>query len=585
MKKLLSILMCLLVLTLMCPVVGALELSDSYLGTMSLPEDSHITTLTRYNIRETDAAEVVVPHNITGIDTEAFTYCNDVDTITLHADIRHIGENAFLGTAYYDNPANWQEGVLYIGTCLIKADSDKISSTYVVRDGTTLIANEAFRDCKNLDTIIIPDTVKYVGADAFTGTGFYNNHSNWKDGVLTLDHLLLCVNTNLSGKFTVDESVRTIAENAFLNCKNITQVITSDSLEHIGEFAFSACRSLNAIHLGRNLETLGEGCFNTDSDLEVITVSTDNLHYTVQDGILYNKELTELVRCPQSTSGTVTAADTVQSISACAFESCTSIDEVILPENFQSISDAAFSYSGIRSITLPEDLTYIGNFAFSRCLNLTEIIVPDKVRELGINAFEYCLSLKSVTLGERITALPMNCFMYCESLSDVNLGNHISEISSTAFRSTALLSDTGKYTDGMLIVSDMYLIRVASDTASCNVPDSVRCIANEAFADPLERGVLREISLPPFLNSIDESIFGYSLDGVTLRYRGTTDMFYVISDMPLYDMNISTSTNEYLAGCFTLLLILCLGYGFVLFYAACKEEPEDNRKDGQSDTH
>ena len=216
MKRLSAIAICILLMVSMITVSVSAAENDSVL---ELPQDDRteypVTGISGDSYKNNDdVTKLVVPENITRLGEGAYIGCSNLEQIKLHDRIQVIGESAFERTAYYDDKDNWDEGVLYIGDALIKADPDKITETYIIRKGTRIIADAAFKDCKNLSAVTLPDTIEYVGTDAFVGTSFFENQENWSGNTLVLDHVLLAVNDEYVGDIAVADGIVTIADEA-----------------------------------------------------------------------------------------------------------------------------------------------------------------------------------------------------------------------------------------------------------------------------------------------------------------------------------------------------------------------------------
>lgn len=112
--------------------------------------------------------EINIPEGVLKIGAAAFRECTGLKDISLPDSVRNIGENAFIYTAFYNNSNNRENGVMYIGRHLIKAE-DSVSGSYTVRPGTLSIADSAFSYCLQLNEIIIPETVTFAGKNIFTG--------------------------------------------------------------------------------------------------------------------------------------------------------------------------------------------------------------------------------------------------------------------------------------------------------------------------------------------------------------------------------------------------------------------------------
>ena len=163
-----------------------------------------------------------IPDKVTDIGSRAFYGCEGLKNIMIHENVISIGMYAFEDTAYYNDSDNWEDGVLYIGDCLIVADDD-ISGDYSIRSGTRLIAELAFDNCENLTGITIPDSVLYIGQTTF-------------DGCRSL------TSVSLPGRLTRIESLM------FQFCDSLESVSIPESVTYISWAAFSGCYNLSNVY-------------------------------------------------------------------------------------------------------------------------------------------------------------------------------------------------------------------------------------------------------------------------------------------------------------------------------------------------
>ena len=104
----------------------------------------------------------------------------------------------------------------------------------------------------------------------------------------------------------------------------------------------------------------------------------------------------------------------------------------------------------IKSITIPDSVTSIGDYAFEFCTSLTSVTIPDSVTSIGYDAFENCLSLTSVAIGNGVTSIGDYAFAWCKKLTSVAIGNGVTSIGSGAFdgcKSLTSVTIPAKFTD------------------------------------------------------------------------------------------------------------------------------------------
>ena len=204
---------------------------------------------------------ITIPNSVTSIEQRAFYECSALTSVTIPNSVTWIGWDAFWRTALYNNPANWENGVLYINDCLIAIDSTftqvrsrsifddffNDGKKYEIKENTRLIADWAFDGCKSLTSVTIPYGVTHIGERAFQDCKSLTS-------------------------VTIPNSVTHIGERAFDGCSALTSVTIPYGVTHIGESAFHKCSAITSVTIPNSVTSIGEGAFCGCTSLRSITI-------------------------------------------------------------------------------------------------------------------------------------------------------------------------------------------------------------------------------------------------------------------------------------------------------------------------
>ena len=285
------------------------------------------------------------------------------------------------------------------------------------------------------------------------------------DGTNTYDDIaVIKVYKNISGTTKIDitfgSDIESIGYNAFIACSSLANVVIGDAVTTIGQQAFYACSSLANIDfgsvtsignsafesctslailtIGDSVTSIGQAAFYNCGSLATITVSPGNTtFFTDSRGILYQitdatNNYVTAVLCPPATTitnitidtvqknGTATPTYTVTSIGKAAFDTCTSLANVVIGDSVTSIGDYAFAYcSSLANVVIGDSVTSIGQYAFYDCRSLATLTIGDSVTSIGDSAFRNCDSLATVVIGDSVESIGIDAFKNCQSLANI----------------------------------------------------------------------------------------------------------------------------------------------------------------------
>lgn len=478
--------------------------------------------------------KITFPKSIECIEQNCFNECTKLKSIAFLGTPDYIDAYAFQGTPWYDNQKN---GIIYAGKTAIgyKGNKEKVTSLKF-KDGTIRISDYSFTGFTNLEEIYFPNSLRYIGEDAFSDSKFYEN---LPDGLVYIGKILYKYKGTAeeNTKIEIKEGTEYIGTGAFVLQENITEITLPDSVKYIGSGAFS-CTAIKTITLPKNLEVIEDTVFSDCSNLKAITIpdSVKSIGVSAFGGCV--------------NLSTVEFGNNLRLINSNAFEGCIKLTKITLPKKLENIGSAAFyGCKKLKTISVPSSvydidadsfkdtlwlkakksgvvyagkvaLLYKGKmkknaeislkkgtkgisaYAFSKQNKLKKITIPSTVKFIGAGAFDNCTNLRSVTIPKSVTDIKNFTFNNCKKLATVKLPDTLTNIGNRAFSFCSKLKEI-KIPNGVSEIP-YYAFLNCENLSKVTLPKNLLAIGWGAFSGCTK---LTEVSLPNGIEEIGDSAF------------------------------------------------------------------------------
>ena len=412
-------------------------------------------------------------YTITGINTQAFKNNKKLKGIIIPDTVTYVEDSLFSG-------------------CISLTDVD-------LGKGITVITNGMFYNCKNLESLAIPEQIeRFYDRYSYTGNSsdkpfegcvnLKNIYFKAKD-ISLVRYLSLPSLTNIvigstveslpdrafSGykyleNVTFENGLLVLPNECFKNCTGLKSITLPDSMMSVGKSAFENCYNIKSVTFSENLNTIADSAFKGCSSIENLS---------------FNKNLREIgnnafEEC--SSVKNVTFNDSLNTIGESAFANCSSVEKVNLPESVSSVGKDVFEgCKAIKNITLSSKLNYVNDGVFSGCSSLESADLPDNISEIGANSFADCTNLKNIRFGKNLIHIDSYAFSGCSSLKSIEFPAGLQYIWSKAFIDCTNLS-------------------------SVKLNSGLKQISNYAFYNCLN---LKKIIIPASVTSLSDYSLGY----------------------------------------------------------------------------
>lgn len=464
------------------------------LKNINIPKN--VNSIGKYTFYNCGLESLNIPDHITFIGNQAFGSCEGLTEIVLPDSITEMGEGAFYNTGYYNNEANWIDGVLYVGSHLIKAQRSSISGSYTVKEGTRTISPEAFYNCTALNGIVMPDSVVFIGQNAFKNAKIYTAEIP----TIAISH----VKTNNLRRLTIISGTQ-INNYALQNCTALTTVTLNDEITYIGEGAFSGCSSLTEIIIPNSVTHIGYGAFMYCTSLAHAYVQNFDawLYSNYENGYTFIGEYGTLHFLNENGYEDINLSipEGLGRVPAYALHNAKNVYNVYLPDDVSYIAPYAFyGCTSLDYVNIPDKVAAIGDYAFYGCRNLGDIPIPDGTKTIGELAFYQCKGFSIIAIPDSVTTIGYGAFWGCSNITIAKIGEGVSYIGAQAFEACNYLADV--YASSL----ESWLKIDFATNSSQSITSHPNTFAKLHFTD--ENGnELKELRIPDGITAIPDNAF------------------------------------------------------------------------------
>lgn len=567
-------------------ITGETFLTCTNLASISFPEG--LQSIGPNNFQGDHALKsVVLPQSLKKLGQWAFYNCSNLSSVTYYSNLEEVGYDAFKSTAWLNNQPN---GMVYINDIAYKMKGNSTSVT--LRSGTKKIAGYAFYESK-VQRVTIPESVESIGSYAFgsssltaitipstvkeikDATFYYCNNLKsvtLPENLKTITKSMFMSCQNLTS-IEIPDNVTTIDDNAFSWCTALKTVKLPANLKTIGKYAFSVCYTLEDITLPNGVKTIDngafEGCSMLSGRLDIPSTVT-----TIGEIAYLGCHFTSL-NIPSS----------VQQIGLRAFGSIPTLESITVSaantvydsrNGCQALIETATNtlMTGCRNTIIPSDVAVIGESAFNGCTALERVTLPEGLQRIEDDAFSQCTGLvEAFPLPSGLTHIGQRAFASCSSLTgELVLPTHLDSIEAGIFMECKQITGTIVIPEGVNSIGEYAFNGCEGLTGQVIIPLSVQALGYSAFSGC--KGLTGSIVLPEGINEIPSSAF-YNCSGITeITIPSTVEKIgsSAFGGCPLTTLVIPasiTSMEKYAFSCPTLQRVVFEGDvpdGYGLFY-------------------
>ena len=345
-----------------------------------------------------------IPPAVSNIGNNVFAGCSLLKTVTIPSSVVSIGDFAFIDCASLTT-LTLPSGLITIGNNMCY---NCVSLTRITMPSTVVtIGNAAFFNCSKMDDVVIPRSVTSIGNYAFYGCSAMKNITI-PQSVVTLGYsaFQLCVGLQSAN---ILANIKSIENSMFHGCRSLATITIPASVTALGNFVFCECSSLISVTIPRNVVSIGNFVFQF-SGLKSIIVNNNNTSFASIYGILYNKQMTELLCYPPRKDGdTYTVPSSVTIIAPAGISGCIALKNIL--------SDSAI-FTSVDGLLCSADKTTLLFYPSGK--TDSAFAMPSSVTTVQSDCCVDCL-FSSITIGVNVTEIQSWFLQKCNNVTTVTI--------------------------------------------------------------------------------------------------------------------------------------------------------------------